>query len=224
LLQIEDLKNRNRKSKIANLFQGIMLKVGITGGIGSGKSTVAQLFNVLGISVYAADEAGKRLMNENEILKTHIKQLFGEAAYHNGVLNRKYIADIVFNNDEKLSQLNAIVHPATLKDADDWMNSQQTPYSIKEAAILFESGAHEHLDYVIGVSAPAPLRMQRAMQRDNVTREQVIARMNRQINETVKMRLCDFIIYNDEQQLVIPQVVELHKKLIQLSKNSHAKS
>ena len=98
------------------------------------------------------------------------------------------------------------------------MNSQHSPYAVKEAAIMFESGAHEHLDYVIGVSAPTPLRIQRAMQRDNATREQVIARMNRQINETIKMRLCNFIIYNDEQQLLIPQVLQLHSTLLKLSK------
>ncbi len=194
-----------------------MLKIGITGGIGSGKSTVAKLFEVLGIPVYAADEAGRRLMNENEIVKKKVKEFFGEAAYTNEILNRKYLAEIVFNNEEQLARLNAIVHPATLKDADDWMNNQYSPYAIKEAAILFESGAHEHLDYVIGVSAPAPLRIERAMQRDNVTREQVIARMNRQINETVKMRLCDFIIYNDEEQLVIPQVIALHQKLTSIA-------
>lgn len=195
-----------------------MLKIGITGGIGSGKSTVAKLFAVLGIPVYAADEAGKRLMNENGTLKTQVKNLFGEAAYTNGILNRKFLADIVFNNEEKLAQLNAIVHPATLKDADDWMTGQQTAYAIKEAAIMFESGAHEHLDYVIGVFAPAPLRIQRAMQRDGSTREEVIKRMGRQINETIKMRLCNFIIYNDEQQLLIPQVLQLHNKLLQLVK------
>lgn len=194
-----------------------MLKIGITGGIGSGKSTVAKLFEVLGIPVYAADEVGRRLMNENEIVKKKVKEFFGEAAYTDEILNRKYLADIVFNNEEQLARLNAIVHPATLKDADDWMNNQHSPYAIKEAAILFESGAHEHLDYVIGVSSPAPLRIERAMQRDNVTREQVIARMNRQINETVKMRLCDFIIYNDEEQLVIPQVLTLHQKLISMA-------
>lgn len=194
-----------------------MLKIGITGGIGSGKSTVAKLFEVLGIPVYAADEAGRRLMNENEIVKKKVKEFFGEAAYTDEILNRKYLADIVFNNEEQLARLNAIVHPATLKDADDWMNNQHSPYAIKEAAILFESGAHKHLDYIIGVSAPAPLRIERAMQRDNVTREQVLARMNRQINETVKMRLCDFIIYNDEEQLVIPQVLALHQKLISIA-------
>ncbi len=201
-----------------------MIKIGITGGIGSGKSTVAQFFTVLGIPVYAADEAGKRLMNENETVKNQVKKLFGEAAYSNGILNRKFIADIVFTNEEKLAQLNAIVHPATLQDADDWMNSQHSPYAVKEAAIMFESGAHEHLDYIIGVAAPTPLRIQRAMQRDNATREQVIARMSRQINETIKMRLCNFIIYNDEQQLLIPQVLQLHSTLLQLSKNKHAKS
>jgi dephospho-CoA kinase len=195
-----------------------MLKIGITGGIGSGKSTVAKLFIVLGIPVYNADEAGKRLMNENKIVKAQIKNLFGEAAYTNEILNRKYLADIVFNNAEKLAQLNAIVHPATLMDADDWMNSRQTAYAVKEAAIMFESGAHEHLDYVIGVAAPAPLRIQRAMQRDGATRDEIIKRMGRQINETIKLRLCDFIIYNDEQELVIPQVLQLHNKLLELAK------
>jgi dephospho-CoA kinase len=195
-----------------------MIKVGITGGIGSGKSTVAKVFAMLGIPVYAADEAGKRLMNENMQLKEQVKFFFGEAAYTNGMLNRKYLADIVFNNEEKLAQLNAVVHPATLKDADEWMNSQHSPYALKEAAIMFESGAHEHLDYVIGVFAPAALRIQRAMQRDGSSKEQVIARMSRQINETIKMRLCDFIIYNDEQQLLIPQVLQLHDTLTKVKK------
>lgn len=193
-----------------------MLKIGITGGIGSGKSTVAKLFEVMGIPVYNADDAAKRLMNEDEKLKASIKQLFGEAAYTNGLLNRKYIADIVFTNPQKLETLNAIVHPITLQDAELWMNKQHSPYAIKEAALIFESGAQEQLDYVIGVYAPAPVRIQRTMQRDGVTREAVLARMNKQINETIKMRLCDFIITNDEQQLVIPQVIELHQKLLSL--------
>lgn len=196
-----------------------MLKVGITGGIGSGKSTVAKMFALLGIPVYAADEAGKRLMNDNEALKIQVINLFGNAAYTNGILNRKYLAEIVFNDAEKLAKLNAVVHPATLKDADEWMNCQQSPYAIKEAAIMFESGAHEHLDYVIGIFAPAALRIQRAMQRDGSSREQVTARMGRQINETIKMRLCDFIIYNDEQQMLIPQVLQLHQKLATAQKD-----
>jgi dephospho-CoA kinase len=191
-----------------------ILKIGITGGIGSGKSTVAKLFEVLGIPVYYADDAAKRIMNEDEVLKLQIQKVFGDAAYSNGILNRKYIADIVFADPGRLQLLNAMVHPATLKDAEQWMNKQTAPYSIKEAALIFESGAQEHLDYVIGVYAPAPLRMQRTMQRDGISREEVLARMNKQIDETIKMRLCDFIITNDEQQMVIPQVMALHQHFL----------
>ena len=195
-----------------------MLKIGITGGIGSGKSTVAKLFEVLGIPVYYADNAAKQLMNENETLKQQVQKEFGNEAYTNGKVNRKYIADIVFANPEKLELLNSLVHPATLQDAEEWMNKQDAPYTIKEAALIFESGAQEQLDYVIGVYAPTPLRIQRTMQRDNISREEVMARMNKQIDETIKMRLCDFVITNDEQQMVIPQVIELHQKLLTLVK------
>ncbi len=195
-----------------------MLRIGITGGIGSGKTTVAKVFEVLGIPVYYADDAAKRMMNENEELKEKIKHQFGEDVYADGKLNRKRMAEIVFNTPEKLEQLNALTHPATIKDAEDWMKKQSTPYSIKEAALIFESGAQEHLDYVIGVTAPAPLRIQRTMQRNNVTREEVMARMDKQMDESIKMKLCDFIITNDEQEMLLPQVLSLHEKLLPLSK------
>ena len=119
---------------------------------------------------------------------------------------------------EKLEQLNALTHPATIKDAENWMKKQTTPYSIKEAALIFESGAQEHLDHVIGVTAPAPLRIQRTMQRDGITREEVIARMNKQMDENIKMKLCDFVLRNDEQELLLPQVIALHEKLLSLAK------
>jgi dephospho-CoA kinase len=190
-----------------------MIKIGLTGGIGSGKSTVAKVFEVLGIPVYYADDAAKRLMNEDENLKIKLVELFGIQVYKDGELNRKYLADIVFTNSDKLHLLNSFVHPATLHDAEQWMQKQTTPYAIKEAALIFESGAHEQLDYVIGVYAPAPLRIQRTIQRDNISREEVITRMNKQIDEPIKLKLCDFVITNDEQELLIPQVDAWHQKL-----------
>ncbi len=191
-----------------------MLKVGITGGIGSGKSTVAKIFEVLGIPVYYADDASKKLMNDDAELKEKIQLNFGKGSYADGLLNRGYLSAIVFNNPEKLALLNSIVHPATIKDAAAWMLKQTAPYAIKEAALIFESGAQEHLDKVIGVHAPAAVRIQRVMQRDKVSREEVISRMNKQIDEEIKMRLCDYIITNDEQELLIPQVLKLHEELI----------
>jgi len=195
-----------------------MLRIGITGGICSGKSTVAKVFEVLGIPVYYADDAAKRMMNEDEELKQKIEQQFGNDIYKNGKLDRKKMADIVFASPEKLKLLNALVHPATIKDAERWMKQQTTPYTLKEAALIFESGAQENLDYVIGVTAPAPLRIQRTMQRDGVSREEVIARMDKQMDETIKMKLCDFVLVNDEQEMLLPQVIALHEKLLTLAK------
>ena len=189
----------------------MIIKVGITGGIGSGKSTVAKVFEVLGIPVYYADDAAKRLMNEDENLIAQIKKEFGDEAYVNGKLNRKYLSRLVFKNDEQLALLNSIVHPATLRDSDKWMQQQTTPYAIKEAALIFESGASRQLDYVIGVYAPSPLRMARIFKRDKASTEEVKARMEKQMNDEEKMELCDYIITNDEQELVVPQVIKIHE-------------
>jgi dephospho-CoA kinase len=195
-----------------------MLRIGITGGIGSGKSTVAGIFESIGIPVYYADSAAKRLMNEDPLLKEQLITQFGERTFEGDTLNRRYLSEIVFTNKEKLELLNSLVHPATIRDADQWMNQQTGPYAIKEAALIFETGSQESLDYVIGVSAPAPLRIHRAMQRDHISRAEVTARMSKQIQESVKMRLCNFIIVNDEQHLLIPQVLALHQKLLELAK------
>ena len=150
-------------------------------------------------------------------LKANIITAFGEEIYWGGELNKPALAAIVFNDPKKLELLNSLVHPPTIKDAVDWMNRQTAPYVLKEAALIFESGSAEGLDYVIGVSAPKHIRIQRVMERDNVTREEVQNRMLRQINEDIKMRLCDFIIYNNEQELVIPQVLKLHQHLLKLN-------
>jgi len=195
----------------------MVLKVGLTGGIGSGKSTVAQIFEVLGIPVYYADVEAKRLMNEDPELRSAIVEAFGKQAYHENTLNRKYISSIVFSDRAKLDLLNSIVHPATKKDGETWMNHQMTPYAIHEAALIFEANVNERLDYVIGVSSPMELRIKRAMQRDNVSREEVLERMNKQLDVETKISRCDFILINDEQQLLIPQVLALHEKLIQLT-------
>jgi len=193
-----------------------MLRIGITGGIGSGKSTVSKIFEVLGIPVYYADDASKRLMNEDEELKEKLRSTFGDKTYVDGQLDRAYVAAIVFNDPEKLVLLNSIMHPATIKDAEKWMLRQTTPYAIKEAALIFESGSQEYLDKVIGVYAPVAVRIHRVMQRDNVTREEVLSRMNKQIDEDMKMRLCDYVITNNEQELLIPQVIELHEKFLKM--------
>lgn len=194
------------------------LKIGITGGIGSGKTTVAKIFEVLGIPVYYADDAARRIMNEDPVLKQDIVKNFGEQSYINGKLNREYLASIVFQDKKKLAILNALVHPATIRNSNQWMKCQTTPYAIREAALIFESGVQGQLDYVIGVSAPLELRIERAMQRDNLTRQQVLDRMDRQINENIKMRLCDFVIVNDGKKPVIPQVLKLHEKLLEKAK------
>jgi dephospho-CoA kinase len=191
-----------------------MIRIGLTGGIGSGKSTVAKIFEVLGIPVYYADAANRRLVNEDPQIIKDITHHFGEKSYTDGLLNRPYISSIVFNNPEKLALLNSISHPATIEDANRWMQQQSAPYVIKEAALIFESGSAENLDLVIGVYAPTALRIKRTMDRDKITQEEVKKRMERQINEELKMKLCDYVVINDEQQLVIPQVMALHQKFI----------
>jgi dephospho-CoA kinase len=193
-----------------------MLKVGLTGGIGSGKTTVAKIFELLNVPVYYADQASKRLYHTDKHLISEIKKYFGEDVYTNDILNRSKLASIVFNNPSKLDLLNELVHPPTLRDAEEWMKRQTAPYVIKEAALLFESGSASGLDYVVGVQAPSHYRIKRAMERDGLKREEVLGRMNRQIDEDIKLRLCDFVIINNEQELVIPQVLELHSRFVGL--------
>ena len=194
------------------------LKIGLTGGIGSGKTTVAKIFELLGVPVYYADDASKRLYATNKDLMEALKNHFGEDVYTNEQLNRSKLAAIVFNDAAKLDLLNSLVHPLTIKDAEEWMQQQTTPYIIKEAALLFEAGSASVLDYIIGVSTPQPLRIKRAMERDGVGREEVLSRMQRQMDEESKMLLCDFVIKNDEEEMVIPQVLALHERFLEMSK------
>ncbi|MCW3464293.1 dephospho-CoA kinase [Chitinophaga nivalis] len=198
-----------------------MLKIGITGGIGSGKSTVSKIFELLGVPVYYADDRAKDILVRDAVLAAQVKEHFGAAVYdEQGALNRKYLGNIVFNDKAKLDLLNSLVHPATIRDSEQWAQQQQAPYVLKEAALLFETESFHYLDKIIGVSAPQPLRIHRVMKRDNVSRNDVLARMYKQLDEVIKMRLCDYVIHNDEQQMVIPQVLALHNTLLQLATQS----
>ena len=196
-----------------------MLKIGLTGGIGSGKSTVAKVFESLGVPVYKADDEAKKLLAINPQLINLIKKHFSEEVYKEGKLDKAYLASVVFNNKEKLNLLNSLVHPFTIEDGKSWMNRQQTPYAIKEAALIFESGSQGEFDYVIGVYAPETLRIHRTIQRDKTDKELVRLRMQNQIKEEIKMKLCDEVLINNEQALLLPQIIALHEKLLVKAKS-----
>ncbi len=187
--------------------------IGLTGGIGSGKSVVAKIFSTLGIPVFNADEAAKQIMQTSPEIKIKLIQQFGNDIYNELGLDKEKLAAIVFNDPFQLQLLNAIVHPVTIQAAKDWAAKQTSPYVIKEAALIFESAAADGLFKVIGVTAPLSLRIQRVMQRDDVSKEQVEARMQHQISDTIKMRLCDYVIENNNQEMVIPQVLEIDKAI-----------
>lgn len=192
-----------------------MLKLGITGGIGSGKSTVCEIFRSLGIPVYSADDRAKALMTEDSELVKAVKTLFGSDAYlSDGSLNRGYIASIVFQDAQKLESLNALVHPAVFRDFARWSAEQKSPYVIKEAALMFESGSFRDLDYVATVSAPQKLRIERSMKRDNTNAEAIKARMKKQWSERQRLEAADFVLKNDGEHPLIPQVLELHQKML----------
>ncbi len=183
--------------------------------MGSGKSTVAHMFGLLGIPIYNADTEAKKLMETNPVVMKSIIGLFGMEAFQNNKLNRRWIAGKVFNHPEKLQALNAIVHPAVIAHGAQWMQEQHAAYTLKEAALLFESGSNKNLDFVIGVYCPQEIRVQRILQRDEMLREDVLARMNHQMNEEEKMKMCDFVITNDDRLAVIPQVLQLHQTLLE---------
>ena len=192
-----------------------MLKIGITGSIGAGKSTVAGIFKVLGVPVFDADATAKNILNSDPELREQIIAAFGLETYKNGLLDRKYLATLVFNNPDQLAKLNALVHPATIKAADAWAKhweEQGSAYIVKEAALLFEAGTNIGLDFIIGVTAPEDLRITRVMARDHVTRGEVLKRMQHQLEDTKKMERCNIVLDNNEKALLIPQVLALHQQ------------
>lgn len=199
-----------------------MLKVGITGGIGSGKTTICRIFEVLGLPVFYADVVAKQLMHSDAHLKQSIRDFFGEQSYDaNGRLNTSHLASIVFKDQEQLAHLNALVHPAVFQAFDDWAaNQYQAPYVLKEAALLFESDSYKLCDYSLLVQAPTDLKIQRVMLRDEVSAPEIERRMSKQWSDAQKLRLADFIIINDEQHLLIPQVIALHEYFLENTNTS----
>ena len=190
------------------------LQVGITGGIGSGKSLICRIFSCLGIAVYDADSRAKEVMTTDGILVSQIQKEFGRLSYHeDGTLNRMYLNDVVFKDRTKLNVLNQLVHPRVGEDYKRWLEDQrQCDYVLKEAALLFEAGSYKALDKIIVVTAPADIRLKRVLARDSHRKEeQVRDIMANQLNEEDKIRRADYVIVNDDTKLVIPQVLELHK-------------
>jgi dephospho-CoA kinase len=191
-----------------------MKLIGITGGIGSGKSTIAKVFMSLSYPVYNSDTKAKELINSNEELINSIKLSFGNDIYNSNGLDRKKMASIVFNNPEKLELLNSIIHPAVGEDFEKWVDSQNTSFILKEAAILFETGIYKSLHKTILVSAPQETRIERVIKRDNTNQEEVLSRMNNQWSEEKKTELADYVIDNSGNKLVIPQVLEIIKQIL----------
>lgn len=191
-----------------------MLKIGITGGIGSGKSTVCRVFAVLGIPVFEADRIAKNLMNTDQEIHEKLVNLFGAPVYlPDQTIDRKYLAGIVFNDPSLLAQLNAIVHPVVRKTFFDWCEKQRSPYVIQEAAILFESGFYKMLDKTIVVVTDEAERIQRVMKRNDISLELVKERIKNQWSDEERIKLADFVIRNNDDELIIPQIIEIDKKL-----------
>ena len=191
-----------------------MIKVGLTGGIGSGKTTVANFFSELGIPVYYADLEARRLMKSSSLIKKKLIKEFGSDAYKDGELNSSFLASIVFKDKSELAKINSIIHPEVAKDFRSWVEKQNAPYVIEESAILFENNLIDHFDYIITVTAPAEVRINRIIKRDQTSKNEVLLRMSNQWDDKKKIQLSDYVIHNIELSDTKKQVKKLHKKLL----------
>jgi dephospho-CoA kinase len=197
-----------------------MLKIAITGNIGSGKTIIANIFSVLGIPVYNADKQSKKFLYYNHI-KSEIKHYFGNTVFDkSNEIDKKALANIVFNDKKTLNILNSIIHPAIKSDFNKWIEKyNDKKYIIHEAAILFESGFYKNFDKIITVTAPQNICIKRVMIRDSILKNEILQRIKNQLPEQEKIKMSDFVIYNDEKQLLIPQVLYIHKKILEMPRN-----
>ncbi|MDR0737656.1 MAG: dephospho-CoA kinase [Prevotellaceae bacterium] len=191
-----------------------MTTVGLSGGMGSGKTVVSRIFHTLGIPVFYADAVTKELYDTHEGLRQTLTNLLGEDVYQNGCLQRKRMAALIFSDGRLLQKVNALIHPLVLQQFHQWAQQQQTPYVVQEAAILFESGTNEKMDYTIAVTAPEALRITRTMQRDNITKQEIKNRLQWQWPDEKRNAKADFIIINDDQQALLPQVLTIHENIL----------
>ena len=188
--------------------------IGLTGGIGSGKTTVCKVFEKLGIPVYYSDKQAKLLMTSNDQIKSKLVQKFGDQTYIKDELNRKYIAEQIFNDKENLKFINSVVHPVVRNHFSRWTAEQHSQYVINENAILFESGFHKDTDFIITVVTPENIRIIRVIKRDKTTKEEVKSRIKNQISDEVKIKQSDFIILNNNKNLILPQILKIHKNIL----------
>lgn len=199
-----------------NKPEGKGLKLGVTGGIGSGKSTVCKVFGVLGIPVFLADDEAKRIQDNDRDIQIKINSIVGKDLFSSGKLNRPELAKIIFNNKELLEKVNSLIHPAVFRSFGEWVNKQDSPYSIMEAAILFESGAFRLMDRIVTVVTPLEERIERLVSGNRLSREQIMERIKNQIDDESRVKQSDFVISNSENDMIIPAIIGIHEEMLKL--------
>lgn len=203
-----------------NINQVKGIKLGITGGIGSGKTTVCRVFSVMGIPVFSADEEARKIQDNDHEVREMINSAVGKDLYKSGTLDRPELARLIFSNRELLEKINSIVHPVVFSYFREWVNHQNAPYSVMEAAVLFESGAYRMMDRILTVITPIEERIQRLLKGNKLTREQIDERINNQIDDSTRLEKSDYVIFNSENDMIIPAVLAIHKELVQLYNKS----
>lgn len=195
------------------------MKVGVTGGIGSGKTSVCRVFTVLGIPVFSADLEARSIMDTNPDVISGITVLTGEDLYNRGMLDRARLASLIFGNQDLLYRINSLVHPAVFERFREWISGQTAPYTIMEAAILFESGAAKIVDRIVTVVAPVEERVSRVILRNKLSQEEVIERMKNQMGDDERKKLSDYIVYNSNNDMIIPVILQIHEDILKQIKN-----